>query len=324
MLPAIGYRIPVVVAAIGIASLSLWHGRSSEPAAPIIIVAPVLVTPPSSIVPTRAMPCVGDDVELLAHGTTAVLCSSLGCLDVNRETGDLTPSTKPATVSIERPSVRDGSICNAHSCKHLGPRLAAAVIGATEIDATTDLAAVVVRRDSDQKKNTDGFPYGGSTAWNVAGDRPLQFWLGREIDTGRIAVAGNFLAINWVHHEEGTWTSTAVYDTRGKATANDLDGEASIVLVDDSIVIVGEAGHIVLVSATTGKITDRAVVETEPVWLYFPEVVLLPRPKVPGFAVLRKQHPARVVSLSMFTIVGEYLLADLDKQVPLCAPVVER
>ena len=319
---AIDYRIPVVAAALGVAGLSLWHGRSSEAPVPIIIVAPTLPAPPASrpSSPTRAVPCVGEDVEVLARGSTAVLCSSLGCLDVDNDTGELAPSIRPAPVAVEPASVRDGSICHAQSCKHLGPRLAAAVKGANEIAATADLAAVVVRRDSDQNRNTDGYPFGGSTAWNVAGDHPLHFWLGRKADIGNIAIAGNFLAVNWVHHEEGTWTSTVVYDTHGNPTATDLDGEASIVTIDDSIVIIGQAGHIVLVSATTGKITDRAVVETVPVWVSFPDLVLLPQPRVPRFAVLRKQHPARVVGLSTFSIVGDNLLADLDKQVPLCAP----
>jgi len=321
MLPAIGYRIPVVAASIGIAAMSLWNSRSSEPPAPIIIVAPVLPTPRSAIA-TRAMPCVGDDVELLARGSAAVLCSSAGCLSVDMVFGVVTPTTKPVTVPIIRPGVRDGSICNARSCKHLGPKLAAAVAGATatEIDATAELDAVIITRDRDGRPDYDGALLGRSTAWNVAADRPFHIWQGRNADTGDIGVVGNFLVVTSVHHEEGSWRSTALYDARGGFTTPDLDGDPAVGSVDDSLVVAGAHGHIALIDATTGKITSQTSVATQPVWADYPSLVMLPDEHVSGFAVLRKSSLVKVVGLSTYSIVGGYLLADIDQQFPICAP----
>jgi hypothetical protein len=228
---------------------------------------------------------VGDDVELLANGTTPVLCSSAGCLSVDPETGDVTAATRPAAVAISPASVREGSICGDHSCKHLGPKLAAAVARAAQIDATTDLAAVVIDR---------------VTAWDVAADRPLRFPTPVGARNGDIAVAGRFLAVGQIHQEEGEWRSTSLFDARGHMTEGGLDGDARIASADDSLVIIGMWGQIAVISAKTGKVTDHAQVGTSPVWLFSPPIVALPREHGGGFAVLRRGWHTEVVSLSTY------------------------
>lgn len=320
MLPAIRYRIPVVIACIGITSLSVWYGWRSDAQPAPIAVAPIVRAPSRSGLPARAVPCVGADVQLLARGATPVLCSSLGCLAVDMETGAVTASTKPEPLPIAGISVRDGSVCTAHACKHLGPQLAAAVAASPEIDATADLAVVIINRTTNLETDGEGVVIHRSTAWNVADDRPLSFSLGHDIVTGDIAVAGKFLAVNWIHHEEGSWSSTSIYDAHGRVTAGDLDGDAKIVEIANSIVVAGSFGNLALIDATTGKVTARDKLATAPVWIYFPELVLLPRERVPGFAVLRRDYPTKVVSLSTFSIVEPYLLALVDKQIPVCAP----
>src|SRR5262245_55961187 len=163
MLPATGDRVRLIVAGCVVASLWPWLGRRSEPAPRIVVVPHVVSVPtpaPQARFPTRAVPCVDDDVELLADGARPVLCSSAGCLSVDPQTGDVTAAPRPAAIALSPATVRDGSICREHSCKHLGGKLATAIAQAAQIDATTDLGAVVIDR---------------ATAWNVATDRPLHF-----------------------------------------------------------------------------------------------------------------------------------------------------
>jgi hypothetical protein len=308
MISATGYRAPLILGACGIASLWLWHGRASEPV-PRSVVPPVVPAPaPQPRFPTRAVPCVGDDVELLANGAIPVLCSSAGCLSIDPETGDVTTATRPAAVAISPASVREGSICDDHSCKHLGPKLAAAVVHAAQIDATADLAAVVIDR---------------VTAWNVATDRPLRFPTPARARNGDIAVAGRFLAVGQIHLEEGEWRSTSLFDARGQLTQGGLDGDARIAPVADRLVLIGMWGEIAVISAKTGKVTDHAQVGTSPVWLFDPPIVALPREHGGGFAVLRRGWHTEVVSLSTYSVVGDYLLAWLDEQLPICTPGID-
>ena len=75
MLSATGYRVPLLLGACGIASLWLWRGRAGEPVPRVVVpqVVPAPAPTPQPRFPTRAVPCVGDDVELLANGATPVL-----------------------------------------------------------------------------------------------------------------------------------------------------------------------------------------------------------------------------------------------------------
>src|SRR5712675_884351 len=72
---------------------------------------------------------------------------------------------------------------------------------------------------------------------------------------GDIAVAGRFLAVGQIHHEECEWRSTSLFDARGHMTEGGLDGEARIASVDDSLVIIGMWGQIAVINAKAGKVT---------------------------------------------------------------------
>src|SRR5262249_9123478 len=123
VLAVTGPRFALVTATVVAGSWWLVARQPSTSDPPPVVVAPPPIAPvpapiaPVAKVPTRAVPCVDGEPELLARDDHPVLCTQTRCLDVDVEEGTMTLGSRPAAPRRE-PAIRisGDSICRGDAC----------------------------------------------------------------------------------------------------------------------------------------------------------------------------------------------------------------
>jgi hypothetical protein len=214
-------------------------------------------------VPTTAMACVPDSPHLAGADGEAIVCWGDTCIRVDVPGVDAQLVPPPAAVASgwgDSATVSDAQVCTGDKCKPLGPKLRAAIAAASapiadeggavkpgpSLDATTDLAAVVI----------------GTTPWSVAKDAafdlPPPASYGKrdkhEYGVSSVAVVGALLLVDWADCA-GPCTILQLVDSRGRRIGSELEGGGPLVPLDaHHFATIGENGDVAVLD-DKGKLT---------------------------------------------------------------------
>jgi hypothetical protein len=268
-------------------------------------------------VPTKAIPCaMEEELALLADAGEPVLCWKTGCMKLDLQAGTAASVPRPTPARpwlIASVEIKADAVCLGSTCKKLGKKLAQAIAqhrkeaaadqGSPYVEATTDLAAVVI----------------GNAVWSVTRDRPLKLG-GAKRQGGDVpsvvgvSVADRLLVADWAACA-GPCTTQLVYDSSGRAKSREGVGGGRLLQLDaKSFVSVSEYATAQLYDLKTGKLrATRAFDDTEP------GGVGAVRLDPDSFAVLHT-IPGDAVQVTKLTVYQNKLTSGGTMYLPRCTP----
>jgi hypothetical protein len=241
----------------------------------VCVASAAMAQPKPARIPTRPVPCLKDDPQLLTSGTDAVICWTGGCMKLDMGSTDATPIAKPTTQKWTLPvaEVKDDQVCLGASCKPLGKKLVAAIADAKKnadanrplaFQATTDLKLVVWG-------GAGGGAYG---AWSVKDDKALVIPPppkdpkdpNKRGVTGA-TVVGNLIVFGWISCA-GPCSEYSIIDSAGRPKGVQGRGGGPVLQLDDKrFVVISEYGDVNVHDIGTGKRLSSFELASEPVTL---------------------------------------------------------